>query len=87
MRHLHLVVEGMSCRRCVREVTNRLRDVAGVKTVSANPADSTVHLSGDFQLRGVLDAFVGTSYRPHVPGQEPTNTEDSDRTATGKATP
>ena len=36
MRHIELTVGGMSCRRCVREVTARLRDVPGVETVSAN---------------------------------------------------
>lgn len=88
MRHLHLVVDGMSCRRCVREVTSRLRDVPGVKTVSANPEDCTVHLSGDFQLQEVLDAFAGTTYRPHVPGPTPVaSARDSDRTANGKAKP
>ena len=46
MRQLNLFVGGMSCRRCVREVTARLRDVSGVETVSANP--------GDCVLRGVI---------------------------------
>ena len=46
MRQLNLFVGGMSCRRCVREVTARLRDVLGVETVSANP--------GDCVLRGVI---------------------------------
>jgi copper chaperone CopZ len=88
MRHLHLVVDGMSCRRCVREVTSRLRDVPGVKTVSANPADCTVHLSGDFQLKDVLDAFAGTTYRPHAPGPiAAASDQDSDRTESGKAKP
>ena len=46
MRQFNLFVGGMSCRRCVREVTARLRDVPGVETVSANP--------GDCVLRGVI---------------------------------
>jgi Heavy-metal-associated domain len=46
MRQLNLFVGGMSCRRCVREVSTRLRDVPGVETVSANP--------GDCVLRGVI---------------------------------
>ena len=44
MGQLHLFVGGMSCRRCVREVTARLRDVPGVETISANPADASVRL-------------------------------------------
>ena len=35
MRNIQLFVGGMGCRRCVREVTARLRDVRGVETVSA----------------------------------------------------
>ena len=64
MRQLDLFVGGMRCRRCVREVTARLRDVAGVETVSANASDSVVRLSGSMRLADVLDAFTGTSYRP-----------------------
>jgi copper chaperone CopZ len=64
MPQLSLFVGGMSCRRCVREVTARLRDVPGVETVSANPGESVVRLSGSMQLVDVLTAFEGTSYRP-----------------------
>jgi copper chaperone CopZ len=38
MNDIELVVGGMTCRRCVREVTSRLRDVPGVERVTANPA-------------------------------------------------
>ena len=68
MRQLHLFVGGMSCRRCVREVTARLRDVPGVETVSANPGDCVVRLSGSMQLADVLAAFAGTTYRPQLDG-------------------
>ena len=66
MRELNLFVGGMSCRRCVREVTARLRDVPGVETVSANPGDCMVRLSGSMQLTDVLAAFTGTTYRPQA---------------------
>jgi copper chaperone CopZ len=66
MPQLNLFVGGMSCRRCVREVTARLRDVPGVETVSANPGDCVVRLSGSMQLDDVLAAFTGTTYRPEV---------------------
>jgi copper chaperone CopZ len=66
MRHINLFVGGMSCRRCVREVTARLRDVPGVATVTANPGDSFVRLSGDMDPADVLAAFIGTTYRPEV---------------------
>ena len=66
MRQLNLFVGGMSCRRCVREVTALLRDVPGVQTVTANPVDSLVRLSGHMELTAVLAAFTGTTYRPQL---------------------
>jgi copper chaperone CopZ len=66
MRQLTLFVGGMSCRRSVREVTARLRDVPGVETVSADADDSVVRLSGCMQVGDVLAAFAGTTYRPEL---------------------
>jgi copper chaperone CopZ len=66
MNDIELVVGGTTCRRCVREVTSRLRDVPGVERVTANPASSLVHLSGSITLADVLAAFEGTTYRPVV---------------------
>ena len=84
MRQLDLFVGGMRCRRCVREVTARLRDVAGVETVSANPDDSVVRLSGSMQLAGVIAAFTGTSYRPQLDGSR---SGDRGGTAASKSAP
>ena len=64
MSEMTLFVGGMGCRRCVREVTARLRDVPGVQMVVADSATSTVRLGGSMTLEDVLDAFVGTTYRP-----------------------
>ena len=64
MSQMTLYVAGMGCRRCVREVTARLRDVSGVQTVVADSATSTVRLGGSMTVEDVLDAFVGTTYRP-----------------------
>jgi copper chaperone CopZ len=66
MNDIELVVGGMTCRRCVCEVTSRLRDVPGVERATANPARSLVHLSGSITLADVLAAFEGTTYRPVV---------------------
>ena len=63
MGQLNLFVGGMSCRRCVREVTALVRDVTGVETVSANARDCVVRLTGSMQAADVLTAFAGTSYR------------------------
>ena len=66
MNDIELVVGGMTCRRCVRDVTSRRRDVPGLERVTANPARSLVHLSGSMTLADVLAAFEGTTYRPVV---------------------
>ena len=84
MHQLNVFVAGMSCRRCVREVTARLRDVPGVETVSADPVDCMVRLSGSMELADVLAAFTGTTYRPQLDG---TGGGDSGGTAAGKSAP
>lgn len=66
MRQMRFYVGGMGCRRCVREVTARLRDVAGVETVSAQSATSVVDLRGSMEVEDVLAAFAGTTYRPRL---------------------
>jgi|SRR5215213_9356942 len=68
MGQLNLFVGGMSCRRCVREVTALVRDVPGVETVSANADDCTVQRTGSMQLAEALAVFSGTSYQPRLEG-------------------
>jgi copper chaperone CopZ len=62
MRTIGLVVGGMRCRRCVREVTARLRDVHGVETVRADMGSSVVCLAGTMSVDDVLEAFRGLTY-------------------------
>jgi copper chaperone CopZ len=69
MRTLELFVAGMGCRRCVREVTARMRDVPGVQTVSAKADQSRVRLTGTMTLADVLSAFDGTTYTPRPLGR------------------
>lgn len=78
MSEMTLQVEGMGCRRCVREVTARLRDVHGVQTVVADPATSTVRLTGSMTVEDVLEAFTGTRYQPR-PGPNSATTETGQR--------
>ena len=68
MDEMELTVSGMACRRCVREVTARLRDVTGVERVTADPGRSTVQLVGSMTRADVLAAFEGTTYRPVLRG-------------------
>ena len=87
MRQLSLFVGGMGCRRCVREVTARLRDVPGVETISADSGDCVVRLSGSMQLADVLAAFAGTTYRPAARAATSATSDDSGGTAAGKSAP
>ena len=66
MRHIELTVAGMACRRCVREVTARLRDVPGVLQVAADARNSVVRVSGSMTQADVLRAFAGTSHEARV---------------------
>lgn len=62
MRQVELSVRGMGCRRCVREVTARLRDVPGVVTVAADVTTRTVRLVGSMSDGDVLASLAGTTY-------------------------
>src|SRR4029079_11199156 len=79
MSEMTLYVGGMGCRRCVREVTARLRDVPGVQMVVADSATSTVRLGGSMTVEDVLDAFVGTTYRTDLVCTAPRQSPDSGR--------
>ena len=78
MSELTLHVDGMGCRECVRDVTARLRDVAGVQTVAADHRRSVVRLGGSMSLHDVLAALEGTPYRIVRIGA------DSDETGSGQ---
>jgi len=64
MMQINLRVAGMGCRRCVREVTARLRDVPGVETIAADTTQNLVLLRGTMTAGDVLGAFAGTKYAP-----------------------
>jgi copper chaperone CopZ len=66
MSELTLYVAGMSCRRCVREVTARMRDVIGVETVAADAGRAHVRLTGSMTFPDVVRALAGTTYRAEV---------------------
>jgi copper chaperone CopZ len=62
MPTIGLMVEGMRCRHCVREITSRLRDVPGVDTVTADAGTAVVRLSGTMTVDDVLGALRELSY-------------------------
>ncbi len=66
MRTIGLVVGGMRCRRCVREVTARLRDVPGVETVMADKGNSRLRVAGTMTRVEVLQALVGLPYAVQI---------------------
>lgn len=72
MNTIELVVDGMGCRRCVREVTGRLRDVPGVVTVTADATQSRVTLSGTMTAADVLAAFTDAAHPPTIVGDTAT---------------
>lgn len=77
MRRLELIVAGMTCPRCVREVTALLRDVPGVATLTADATTGTVLVVGSFQTRALVAALSETPYTVAVcgPTQDSTTTE------------
>ena len=78
MTELRLYVDGMGSRKCVREVTARLRDVPGVETVAADHRRSVVVLVGSMTRGGVLTALEATRFQIHWIGA------DSNETAGGQ---
>lgn len=66
MPTIGLVVGGMRCRRCVREVTARLRDVPGVETVMADTENSRVRVAGIMTRVEVLQSLVGLAYAVQI---------------------
>lgn len=69
MRTVGLVVGGMDCRRCVRGVTARLRDLPGVETVMADAGSSVVRVAGTMSVDDVLEALRGLSYSVELLGE------------------
>lgn len=66
MQHLKVSIPGLGCRRCLREVTARLRDVPGVETVVADPTANAVVVSGTMAGADLLRAIDDSEYTPHV---------------------
>jgi copper chaperone CopZ len=66
MPEITLTIGTMRCRRCVREVTAWLRDVAGVETIATDARAGTVVLGGTMAIADVLAVFAGSGYTPEL---------------------
>lgn len=66
IRTITLLIPGMGCRRCVREVTSRLRDVPGVQVLVADGAAHEVVVTGSMSEGDLLSAFAGSDHSPAV---------------------
>jgi copper chaperone CopZ len=71
-------VEGMGCRRCIREVTARLRDIDGVQALSADAQRSLVRLTGSIATAEIVEALAGTPYGVDV-SHETARSNETDR--------
>jgi copper chaperone CopZ len=56
----------MTCRHCVRTVSGRLRDVAGVETVAANATEGSVVLRGVMGAADVMSALAECGFPGRV---------------------
>ena len=81
MRELHLLVGGMGCRHCVREVTARLRDVPGVERVVADATRNHVLLSGSMTGSDVMGALSRTTFVARIVADTPMSSRDAHRRA------
>lgn len=61
MAEMRVTVRGMAGRKRVREVTARLRDIPGVRTVVADPTSQTVLLTGEMTEHEVIAVLAELS--------------------------
>lgn len=66
MHKLTLAVDGMRCRRCVREATALVRDVDGVHAVVADPDSGLITVLGTMTGERVLASLRGTDFATRI---------------------
>lgn len=69
-------VPTMVCRHDVRDVTARLRDVAGVQRVTAEAATATVTVEGSVTWRALLEALAASGHPGAAVAGRPTEPTD-----------
>jgi Cu2+-exporting ATPase len=68
---VNLLLEGLRCSACGWLIERRLERLAGVTSISVNPATGRAHLEwriGELPLSSILRAIHGLGYRPHLLG-------------------
>lgn len=71
MRKLTLSVDGMRCRRCVRQATALVRDVDGVHTVMADPDAGLITVLGTMSSDAILASLRDTTFTTRIVESEP----------------
>lgn len=71
MRTLTFSVEGMRCRRCVRRATALVRDVEGVRAVTADAQSGLLTVSGTMTGSDIVTAMRDTNYTARLIDEEP----------------
>jgi copper chaperone CopZ len=71
MPTIHLTVEGMHCRRCVRQATALLRDVPGITTLTADLSTGRITLTGNVTEEAVLQALATTTFIVRITATPP----------------
>ena len=62
MRTLTLSVDGMRCRRCVRQASALVRDVEGVQVVTADAESGLITVLGTMTSADVMAALRETTF-------------------------
>ena len=57
------VIDPALCRRCVRNLSSRLRDIPGVVAFEVDVAAGRVRIAGDVQADAVRSAIARSAYR------------------------
>lgn len=66
MRTVTLYVDGMRCRRCVRQATALVRDVAGVDSVMADRSTGLITVRGTMTSDDLLASLKSTDFATRV---------------------
>ena len=70
MRTLTLLVDGMSCRRCVRRATALVRDVEGVQAVTADAKSGLLTVLGTMTSTDIVASLRDSTFTARLIAEE-----------------